>query len=295
MEVQSLIEFQDLTDLDYKPSNTNHFYFRNLLPSDKTGKTNNKEDYDDDVYNKGASCAMPASFPTDCSITLDIGRIDDVPYKQSYFLRSRALCTPQVFNFEFERIYFIHSHKQQSKPVTVRNKAQEIMESTDPIGEASFTIFLDSIYVTPAIDLQYKCLQHELHEKGVSEEIINATLDDYITWESNKKQNADHKLHARTRISPPKHFSLESINARIQSYDTAKSPDIQALADVMVSVKKRELVMKRLCGEELKQNSRIPQSHVLYLRLHIILKKGDSDFSEEEGQTTTMTPESSPY
>ncbi|CAJ0750175.1 7912_t:CDS:2, partial [Entrophospora sp. SA101] len=27
------------------------------------------------------SCAMPASFPTDCSITLDIGRIDDVPYK----------------------------------------------------------------------------------------------------------------------------------------------------------------------------------------------------------------------
>ncbi|CAJ0750900.1 20090_t:CDS:2 [Entrophospora sp. SA101] len=39
----------------------------------------------------------------------------------------------------------------------------------------------------------------------------------------------------------------------------------------------------------------IPQSHVLYLRLHIILKKGDSDFSEEEGQTTTMTPESSPY
>ncbi|CAJ0920923.1 1368_t:CDS:2 [Entrophospora sp. SA101] len=105
------------------------------------------------------------------------------------------------------------------------------MESTDPIGEASFTIFLDSIYVTPAIDLQYKCLQHELHEKGVSEEIINATLDDYITWESNKKQNADHKLHARTRISPPKHFSLESINARIQSYDTAKSPDIQALAD----------------------------------------------------------------
>ncbi|CAH1766005.1 32_t:CDS:2, partial [Entrophospora sp. SA101] len=146
------------------------------------------------------------------------------------------------------------SPEQQSKPVTVRNKAQEIMESTDPIGEASFTIFLDSIYVTPAIDLQYKCLQHELHEKGVSEEIINATLDDYITWESNKKQNADHKLHARTRISPPKHFSLESINARIQSYDTAKSPDIQALAD-----------------------------------------KGDSDFSEEEGQTTTMTPESSPY
>src|SRR2546423_707538 len=41
MEVQSLIEFQDLTDLDYKPSNTNHFYFQNLLPSDKTGKTNN--------------------------------------------------------------------------------------------------------------------------------------------------------------------------------------------------------------------------------------------------------------
>src|SRR5437764_6751332 len=38
MEVQSLIEFQDLTDLDYKPSNTNHFYFQIYFRPIRQGK-----------------------------------------------------------------------------------------------------------------------------------------------------------------------------------------------------------------------------------------------------------------
>ncbi|CAJ0837608.1 4818_t:CDS:2 [Entrophospora sp. SA101] len=113
------------------------------------------------------------------------------------------------------------------------------MESTDPIGEASTIIFLESTYATPenviAIDSELKRIRHGLREKGASEKVIDALQDtDGITRESNRKQSENRKLRARIGISPSEHFSLESINARLQSYDTAKSPDIQALADVMV-------------------------------------------------------------
>ncbi|CAJ0846723.1 9952_t:CDS:2 [Entrophospora sp. SA101] len=113
------------------------------------------------------------------------------------------------------------------------------MESTDPIGEASTIIFLESAYTTPenviAIDSELKRIRHGLREKGASEKVIDALQDtDGITRESNRKQSENRKLRARIGISPSEHFSLESINARLQSYDTAKLPDIQALADVMV-------------------------------------------------------------
>ncbi|CAJ0907964.1 9302_t:CDS:2 [Entrophospora sp. SA101] len=113
------------------------------------------------------------------------------------------------------------------------------MESTDPIGEVSTIIFLESTYTTPenviAIDSELKRIRHGLREKGASEKVIDALQDiDGITRESNRKQSENRKLRARIGISPSEHFSLESINARLQSYDTAKSPDIQALADVMV-------------------------------------------------------------
>ncbi|CAJ0846474.1 10339_t:CDS:2 [Entrophospora sp. SA101] len=129
--------------------------------------------------------------------------------------------------------------RKQSKPDTVKNKVQKIMESTDPIGEASTIIFLESAYTTPenviAIDSELKRIRHGLREKGASEKVIDALQDtDGITRESNRKQSENRKLRARIGISPSEHFSLESINARLQSYDTAKSPDIQALADVMV-------------------------------------------------------------
>ncbi|CAJ0643569.1 6070_t:CDS:2 [Entrophospora sp. SA101] len=47
------------------------------------------------------------------------------------------------------------------------------MESTDPIGEASTIIFLESTYATPenviAIDSELKRIRHGLREKGASE------------------------------------------------------------------------------------------------------------------------------
>jgi len=90
-------------------------------------------------------------------------------------------------------------------------------------GDALFTNLLVGECATlenvVAIDSLLKHLRHELRKKGASEEIINATLDDDITRESNKKQNADRKLRG---ISPSEHFSLESINARLQSYNPYK-------------------------------------------------------------------------
>src|SRR6185369_6569227 len=154
-------------------------------------------------------------------------------------VRKNARTRLRDLKFSPEQISaLLPDQRQQSKPATVRNKAQEIIESTDPIGEAFITNLLEGAYATPenvvTIDSRLKRLRHELRKKGAPEEIINATLDDDITRESNKKQNADRKLHARIGISPSKHFNLESINARLQSYDTAKSPNIQALADVIV-------------------------------------------------------------
>nr|CAG8591175.1 13327_t:CDS:2 [Entrophospora candida] len=54
-------------------------------------------------------------------------------------------------------MYFIHSHStstsytyyQNGKVATTRDKAQEIMESTDPIGEAFITNFLEGACATP--------------------------------------------------------------------------------------------------------------------------------------------------
>ncbi|CAJ0918412.1 15418_t:CDS:2, partial [Entrophospora sp. SA101] len=51
------------------------------------------------------------------------------------------------------------------------------MESTDPIGEASTIIFLESTYATPenviAIDSELKRIRHGLREKGASEKAIS--------------------------------------------------------------------------------------------------------------------------
>ncbi|CAJ0913274.1 9796_t:CDS:2 [Entrophospora sp. SA101] len=55
------------------------------------------------------------------------------------------------------------------------------MESTDPIGEASTIIFLESTYATPenviAIDSELKRIRHGLREKGASEKVIDALQD----------------------------------------------------------------------------------------------------------------------
>ncbi|CAJ0846353.1 9540_t:CDS:2 [Entrophospora sp. SA101] len=158
-------------------------------------------------------------------------RIDDVPYEVILIL----LCVKLSFQYLLQHCVLrealskgtrlrdlkfspeqisalLPDQRQQSKPATVRNKAQEIIESTDPIGEAFITNLLEGVNATPenvvAIDSRLKRLRHELRKKGASEEIINATLDDDITWESNKKQNADRKLHARIGISPSEHFTL---------------------------------------------------------------------------------------
>ncbi|CAJ0643335.1 4297_t:CDS:2, partial [Entrophospora sp. SA101] len=103
--------------------------------------------------------------------------------------------------------------RKQSKPDTVKNKVQKIMESTDPIGEVSTIIFLESTYTTPenviAIDSELKRIRHGLREKGASEKVIDALQDiDGITRESNRKQSENRKLRARIGISPSEHFTL---------------------------------------------------------------------------------------
>nr|CAG8533353.1 1899_t:CDS:2 [Entrophospora candida] len=71
--------------------------------------------------------------------------------------------------------------RKQSKPGTVRNNVQKIMESADPISEASTITFLEAAYATLenviTINSELKCLWHELCKKGASEKVVNALQD----------------------------------------------------------------------------------------------------------------------
>ncbi|CAH1770630.1 13691_t:CDS:2, partial [Entrophospora sp. SA101] len=107
---------------------------------------------------------------------------------------------------------------------------QKIMESTDPIGEASTIIFLESAYTTPenviAIDSELKRIRHGLREKGASEKVIDALQDtDGITRESNRKQSENRKLRARIGISPSEHFMHRGNKASSQGLISDSLPE----------------------------------------------------------------------
>ncbi|CAG8793750.1 36346_t:CDS:2, partial [Gigaspora margarita] len=77
-------------------------------------------------------------------------------------------------------------------------------------------------------------LQRELKNLGASFQIIEATKFPDITEEANKIQRDNQKKAEVNRIDYPDHFTLELVRERLDSYDVSTSPNLQALADVMI-------------------------------------------------------------
>ncbi|CAG8855473.1 1147_t:CDS:2, partial [Gigaspora margarita] len=74
----------------------------------------------------------------------------------------------------------------------------------------------------------------ELKNLGASFQIIEATKFSDITEEANKIQRDNWKKAEANCIDYPDHFTLESVRERLDGYNISTSPDLQALADVMI-------------------------------------------------------------
>ena len=78
------------------------------------------------------------------------------------------------------------------------------------------------------------------------EKIISATLDNKTTCASNKIQKEHRVQRENEGIDFPDHFSLESVKERLDLYDVFNTPDVQALADVMIMLCIRPAKIKDL-------------------------------------------------
>jgi hypothetical protein len=85
-----------------------------------------------------------------------------------------------------------------------------------------------------------------LKSLNAPEKIISATLDDKTTCASNKIQKERRLQRKNEGIDFPDHFSLESVMERLDLYDVSNTPDVQALADVMIMLCIRPAEIKDL-------------------------------------------------
>ena len=73
-----------------------------------------------------------------------------------------------------------------------------------------------------------------MRELNALKKIISTTLDNKTTCASNKIQKEHRVQRENEGIDFPDHFSLESVKERLNLYDVSNTPDVQALADVMI-------------------------------------------------------------
>ncbi|PKC56313.1 hypothetical protein RhiirA1_474182 [Rhizophagus irregularis] len=77
-------------------------------------------------------------------------------------------------------------------------------------------------------------LRRELQKLNTPEKIISTTLDEETTCAFNKIQKERREQRENEGIDLPDHFSLKSVKERLDFYDVSNTPDVQALADVMI-------------------------------------------------------------
>ena len=85
-----------------------------------------------------------------------------------------------------------------------------------------------------------------MRKLNAPEKIISATLDNKTTCASNKIQKEHRVQRENEGIDFPDHFSLESVKERLNLYDVSNTPDVQALADVMIMLCIRPAEIKDL-------------------------------------------------
>ncbi|CAG8837494.1 22948_t:CDS:2, partial [Gigaspora margarita] len=124
----------------------------------------------------------------------------------------------------------------------------------ETIGDLAQCILQDKLSIRDvraeayALALSAKNANAELKNLGASFQIIETTKFPDITEEANKIQRDNRKKAEANRIDYPDHFTLESVRERLDGYDVSTSPDLQALADVMIMlcIRPAELITLRI-------------------------------------------------
>ena len=119
---------------------------------------------------------------------------------------------------------------------TIESIAQCIIR--DNLGEKEVKAIAKALTITsPNPIATTSCLsrlRRELRKLNVPEKIISATLNEETTCASNKIQKERRDQRENEGIDFPDHFSLESVKERLNFYDVSNTPDVQALADIMI-------------------------------------------------------------
>ncbi|RIA81918.1 hypothetical protein C1645_836203 [Glomus cerebriforme] len=135
---------------------------------------------------------------------------------------------------------------------TIKSIAQRIVQ--DNLSEKEVKVIAKALTITSPNPItttsRLSRLRRELRKLNVPEKIISATLDDKTTCASNKIQKERRVQRENEGIDFPDHFSLESVKERLDLYDISKTPDVQALADIMIMLCIRSAEIKDLQRDE---------------------------------------------
>ncbi|RIA82410.1 hypothetical protein C1645_835393, partial [Glomus cerebriforme] len=129
---------------------------------------------------------------------------------------------------------------------TIESIAQRIVR--DNLGEKEIKAIAKALTTpNPVITTSHLSrLRRELRKLNAPKKIISTTLDEKTTCASNKIQKERRDQCKNEGIDFPDHFSLESVKERLDFYDVSNTPDVQALADVMIMLCIRPAEIKDL-------------------------------------------------
>ena len=150
--------------------------------------------------------------------------------------QSRSRVTPKEGGDEAEEVNICQVSDIIPDEETIKSIAQCIV--WDNLDEKEIKAIAKALTVTspnPVTTTSHlNRLWRELRELNASEKIISITFDEKITCASNKIQKECRDQCENEGINFSDHFLLESVKERLNLYDVSNTPDVQALADVMI-------------------------------------------------------------
>ena len=148
--------------------------------------------------------------------------------------RSRSRVIPKEGENEAGEVNICQVSDIISGGETIESIAQRIVR--DNLGEKEVKTIAKALIVPNPVATTSRLsrLRRELRKLNAPEKIISATLDEETTCASNKIQKERRDQRENEGIDFPDHFSLESVKERLDFYDVSNTPDVQALADVMI-------------------------------------------------------------
>ncbi|RIA95467.1 hypothetical protein C1645_816704 [Glomus cerebriforme] len=160
--------------------------------------------------------------------------------------RSRSWVIPKEGGDEAGEVNICQISNIIPGEATIKSIAQRIVQ--DNLGEKEVKAIAKAL-TTPNPVATTSCLsrlRRELRKLNAPKKIISVTLDEKTTCASNKIQKERRDQYENEGIDFSDHFLLESVKERLDFYDMSNTPDVQALADVMIMLCIRSAEIKDL-------------------------------------------------